>query len=94
MSKNSVAIDFAAVNILLSFIMLIMSTMLCLMGSSCVSIAEISGSETLVHFKLKENEWVSQSHGVHNFNLGETTKFYIDTSKCLYFNNQGAFING
>ena len=59
-----------------------------------VSIAEISGSETLVHFKLKENEWVSQSHGVHNFNLGETTKFYIDTSKCLYFNNQGAFING
>lgn len=59
-----------------------------------VSIAEISGSETLVHFKLKDNEWVSQSHGVHNFNLGETTKFYIDTSKCLYFDNQGAFING
>ena len=59
-----------------------------------VSIAEISGSETLVHFKLKENEWVSQSHGVHNFNLGETTTFYIDTSRCLYFDNQGAFING
>ena len=59
-----------------------------------VSIAEISGSETLVHFKVDKDDWVSQSLGVHKFNLGETTKFFLDTSKCLYFDDSGVFING
>ena len=59
-----------------------------------VSIAEISGSETLVHFKIKENIWVSQSHGVHNFELGQISNFYIDISKCLYFDGKGNYING
>ena len=59
-----------------------------------VSIAEISGSETLVHFKVDEDDWVSQSLGVHKFNLGETSKFFLDTTKCLYFDKSGVFING
>ena len=46
--------------------------------SGQVSVAEISGSESVVHFDLHGLGWVSQSHGVHRFAVGATADFRLD----------------
>ncbi|MGF1625300.1 MAG: ABC transporter ATP-binding protein [Alphaproteobacteria bacterium] len=50
-----------------------------------VLVAELSGSESIVHFSLHDRAWVSQSHGVHPFKVGEAAALFIDTRQCLYF---------
>jgi glycerol transport system ATP-binding protein len=54
-----------------------------------VSIAEISGSESVVHFELFGRTWVSQSHGVHGFAVGSRAAFRLDVAHCLYFSGDG-----
>jgi len=55
-----------------------------------VLVAELSGSESVIHFELDGLSWVSQSPGIHAIEVGTTTEFYLDTAQCLYFgeNNQ------
>jgi len=50
-----------------------------------VQITEISGSESVVHFEVRGNSWVSQSHGIHAFRVGERAQLFADVSKGLYF---------
>lgn len=50
-----------------------------------VQITEISGSESVAHFELGDRSWVSQSHGVHPFNVGEHHEFFLNVDQCLYF---------
>jgi len=59
-----------------------------------VLIAEISGSESVVHFDLGGMTWVSQSHGVHVFKVGEAARFELDVARCLYFAPDGARVAG
>jgi glycerol transport system ATP-binding protein len=59
-----------------------------------VLIAEISGSESVVHFELGGMAWVSLSHGVRGFKVGETARFELDVSRCLYFAPDGARVGG
>jgi len=59
-----------------------------------VLIAEISGSESVVHFDLGGMTWVSLSHGVHVFKVGEATRFELDAARCLYFGPDGARVAG
>jgi len=54
-----------------------------------VSIAEISGSESVIHFALDGATWVSQSRGVHRFAVGETASFRLDVARGLYFEPGG-----
>jgi len=54
-----------------------------------VMITELSGSESVAHFELGDQTWVSQSHGVQAYRVGETHRFHIDTSGCLYFRPDG-----
>jgi glycerol transport system ATP-binding protein len=54
-----------------------------------VLIAEISGSESVIHFDLGGLTWVSLSHGVHGFKVGETARFELDVARCLYFGPDG-----
>jgi len=54
-----------------------------------VAIAEISGSESVVHFDLHGHTWVSQSHGVLGFDVGATAEFSLDVSRALYFAPDG-----
>ena len=54
-----------------------------------VSIAEISGSESVVHFDMQGQTWVSQSHGVHGFAVGENAAFRLDVARGLYFAPDG-----
>jgi glycerol transport system ATP-binding protein len=55
-----------------------------------VLIAEISGSESVIHFDLGGLTWVSLSHGVHGFKVGETVRFELDVARCLYFRPDGS----
>lgn len=50
-----------------------------------VLVTELSGSESVVHFDLEGTTWVSQSHGVHPFEVGEHADFYMDVSRGLIF---------
>ena len=50
-----------------------------------VQVTEISGSESVAHFQLGERSWVSQSHGVHPFRVGERHEFFMNVDQCLYF---------
>ncbi|MGB0697050.1 MAG: ABC transporter ATP-binding protein [Rhodospirillaceae bacterium] len=54
-----------------------------------VQITELSGSESIAHFELEGRSWVSQSHGVHPFMVGENHRFHIDVQGCLYFDQHG-----
>ena len=50
-----------------------------------VLVAELSGSESMIHFEIDGRTWVSQSLGIHPFAVGESAELYIDTRQCLYF---------
>ncbi len=59
-----------------------------------VSIAELSGSESTVHFGLDGATWVSQSRGVHRFAVGERADFRLDVARGLYFGPDGRCVSG
>jgi glycerol transport system ATP-binding protein len=50
-----------------------------------VKIAEISGSESIVRVIVEGNNWVSETHGIHSYEFGQSTSFFFDSSRCLYF---------
>ncbi len=50
-----------------------------------VLVDELSGSESVVHFDMNGLRWVSQSHGTHVIEVGNTAEFFLDTSKCMFF---------
>jgi glycerol transport system ATP-binding protein len=57
-----------------------------------VLIAELSGSESVIHFAHGPLTWVSQSHGVHAIEVGATSSFYMDAGECMYFDDAGRLI--
>jgi glycerol transport system ATP-binding protein len=59
-----------------------------------VLIAEISGSESVVHFELEGLTWVSLSHGVHGFRVGDRARFALEVERGLYFAPDGARVGG
>ncbi len=50
-----------------------------------VQITELSGSESIIHFGLQEGSWISQSHGIHPFEVGAVARLYVDVSRGMYF---------
>jgi glycerol transport system ATP-binding protein len=59
-----------------------------------VLVTEISGSESVVHFELAGHTWVSQSHGVHPFEVGEQAQLYADVGRALFFEPSGKRVVG
>jgi len=57
-----------------------------------VLVTEISGSESVVHFKVGTSSWVSLSHGIHYFNVGQTADLFADVSSAFYFTPSGDLI--
>lgn len=55
-----------------------------------ISVTELSGSESSAHFGFDDNSWVSLSHGVHPYSVGQDHTFYLDPSACLYFAPDGS----
>ena len=57
-----------------------------------VLIAELSGSDSVVHFDLNGQTWVSQSHGIHPFEVGSTAKLFVDVDESFFFGTDGRLI--
>jgi len=57
-----------------------------------VKVAELTGSESIIHFQAHDHPWVSLSHGVHPFESGRYARFYADMSKCFYFDADGKLV--
>ncbi|TCD11893.1 ABC transporter ATP-binding protein [Oricola cellulosilytica] len=57
-----------------------------------VKVAELSGSESMIHFDAYGDSWVSLSHGVHPFDAGERAVLYADVSRCFYFDTNGKLV--
>jgi glycerol transport system ATP-binding protein len=59
-----------------------------------VLISEISGSESVVHFDLAGDTWVSLSSGVHNYPVGSSAQFALDVQRAMYFAPNGNRLAG
>ncbi|MGB0722627.1 MAG: ABC transporter ATP-binding protein [Gammaproteobacteria bacterium] len=57
-----------------------------------VQVAEISGSESMVHFDTHGRSWVCLAHGVHNFSVGDSVTFHIEVDHSMVFNTNGALV--
>jgi glycerol transport system ATP-binding protein len=54
-----------------------------------VELAEISGTDTFVHFDTALGELVAQLTGVHHFDLGQAVTFYFNPTAVYVFDAQG-----
>ena len=54
-----------------------------------VLVAELSGSESIVHIEIGGRTWVSQSHGVHAVAVGTDEPMYVQTDRLFYFGEDG-----
>ncbi len=57
-------------------------------------ITELSGSESIIHFSHAGETWISQAHGIHAIEVGQTAKFYFDPANALLFDPSGERIGG
>jgi glycerol transport system ATP-binding protein len=55
-----------------------------------VDLAEISGSETFVHLRHNNLDWVVQEEGVHRLPRGSALTFYLDPERLYAFGDTGA----
>jgi glycerol transport system ATP-binding protein len=58
-----------------------------------VLVTELSGSESVIHFDLNGRTWVSQSHGIHPFEVGSTARLYLDIDQSLFFGAKDELIS-
>jgi len=50
-----------------------------------VTVMEMSGSESFIHFNFNGNDWVALVHGIQNYYSGELVSFYIQPSNIFLF---------
>ena len=62
--------------------------------SGTVLIAELSGSESVVHFDVAGQTWVSQSPGIYPFEVGSSAKLYVDMDHTLFFDMDHRRVEG
>jgi glycerol transport system ATP-binding protein len=60
--------------------------------SGTVQIAEISGSQSTIHFNIEDNSWVSESQGVHPYKVGDPVQLNLNVDRCFYFHPDGKLI--
>ena len=58
-----------------------------------VLISELSGSESLIHFKNSNSNWVSLSNGTHQMNVGQEAKLYMNVDEFMYFDQNNKLVN-
>jgi glycerol transport system ATP-binding protein len=54
-----------------------------------VLVTELSGSESVIHLDVNGTTWVSQSHGIHPFEVGAHAKLHVDVDRGLFFSPSG-----
>jgi glycerol transport system ATP-binding protein len=60
--------------------------------SAEVIVPEISGSETYIHVRHHEVDWVIQQEGVHDIAIGSTVTMYLDPDRLFAFDADGALV--
>jgi glycerol transport system ATP-binding protein len=58
-----------------------------------VIVTEISGSESVIHAKVGNQTWISQSHGIHAMPIGSMAELFVDIDQSLYFDEQGKLVS-
>jgi glycerol transport system ATP-binding protein len=58
-----------------------------------VSVTELTGSETFVHFSLEENPWVALLHDVQDYQVDSTVSFYIEPQHLFLFDGDDSFVD-
>jgi len=58
-----------------------------------VLISELSGSESLIHFRNSNSNWVSLSNGTHQMNVGQEAKLYMNVDEFMYFDQNNKLVN-
>jgi glycerol transport system ATP-binding protein len=59
-----------------------------------VLVTELSGSESILHVDLNGATWISQSHGVHPFDVGSTARLYVDVARGFLFDRNNNLVAG
>jgi glycerol transport system ATP-binding protein len=59
-----------------------------------VLVTELSGSESVLHVDLNGTTWISQSHGVHPFEVGSTARLYVDVARGFLFDRNDNLVGG
>ncbi len=61
-----------------------------------VLVTELSGSESVVHFDIDGQTWISQSHGIHRLKIGEKARFHLNIDRAMFFdlNDRLVFAGG
>jgi glycerol transport system ATP-binding protein len=57
-----------------------------------VSVTELTGSETFVHFSMEDNPWVALLHDVQNFSVASTVVFYVELQHLFWFDSDDALV--
>jgi glycerol transport system ATP-binding protein len=57
-----------------------------------VLVTEISGSESVIHLDVGGETWVSQSHGIHRFDVGSTATLHADVDRAIFFDSEGVVV--
>ena len=57
-----------------------------------VLISELSGSESLIHFRNSNSDWVSLSNGIHQMNVGQEAKLYMNVDEFMYFDENNKLV--
>ena len=57
-----------------------------------ILISELSGSESLIHFKNGKFNWVSLSSGSHQINIGDEIKLYMNVDESLFFDQNNRLV--
>ncbi len=52
-------------------------------------VTEISGSESFIHMKSGDNNWVSHTHGIHYLEPGTMVEMFLSPENCLLFDQSG-----
>ena len=58
-----------------------------------VLVTELSGSESVIHLDVDGSTWVSQSHGIHPFEVGTHARLHVDIDQGLFFTPDGARVS-
>ena len=59
-----------------------------------VLVAELSGSESVLHFDLDGRTWVSQSQGIHPFEVGSLARLHVDVDQSFFFDSNHRLVAG
>ncbi len=57
-----------------------------------IKVAELSGSESIIHFDMLGNSWVSLTAGIHPYAAGSNTSLFMDVAQGFYFAADGKLI--